>query len=514
MSVMRKGKSQLVPRQMYPNIGGSCKTSLINFFSIDKVDCNDSTKVAFYMDSSLVFISTSCNISILQNLLSCFDRSLVAVLHTGGKAVGIVTKNLINWDQGGLIGRTAGDLATPWEQVATINASESVEAAVNHFTRDNSFLVVLHRNRPVGVLRREDIAGFADTKRRKIKTPIKDTSFLKIANYFPEGLVVLDKNQTIVYHNKQLLELFPEIQCRLRGKKFELVFGSVFAKNHKEFKARCPINRVIENRLSVNDMEGETVTGHIYRANYYPIIHRENFRYVVITFRDITHRKTLETEAHIAYEELTKAFRLMLPSTKIEKVLKSIPEYKDYFDHSTGLVEIAEIIPDGAYRHAINCLKIASELHEKGVFKLPGIERNTIVQVLITHDIGKKQPQLKIGDVVDPRVCFGEGKVHAGESAKIISKFPYISPEVIKLVQYHHHGEDELPDDYPARLLPMLRLIKLVDGLSAGVTRKNAKLNFVLDGSRIIVFEKNSNAGYNGVREVDLITGETGFYNF
>ncbi|TLM80522.1 MAG: HD domain-containing protein, partial [Actinobacteria bacterium] len=358
----------------------------------------------------------------------------------------------------------------------------------------------LYKNKPVGVLHREDITGIKNVEKEKKYIDISNTVLRKIIDCFPNILVILDKNQNIIYYNKQALNILHKRQPCIKGKKFEWVFGNLFGKNHKEFLLRCPANRVIETWSPVNDMEIKTIKGHTYVVNYYPIVHQKSLKYIVINMRDITHKKTRENDIHTAYEELSRAFRLMLPSTKIEKLLKAIPEYRDHFDHNTGLVKIIEIIPDGTYRHVINCLKIASELQEKGIFNMPGVDRNTIVQALTTHDTGKKQPQLNVGDIIDPKTCFTEGKVHAMESAKIISKFPFISSDVINLVQFHHHAENELPDDFPARLLPMLRLLKLIDGLSAGLTRKNSKLSSVVEGSKIIVLEKNSHPHYNGIK--------------
>jgi len=74
--------------------------------------------------------------------------------------------------------------------------------------------------------------------------------------------------------------------------------------------------------------------------------------------------------------------------------------------------------------------------------------------------------------------------------------------------------DSELPADFPERLQPMLRLIRLVDGLSAALTRKNAELSLMVEDSKIVVMEKNSHPRYNGIQEVDLLSGETAFHRF
>lgn len=214
------------------------------------------------------------------------------------------------------------------------------------------------------------------------------------------------------------------------------------------------------------------------------------------------------------YSELSQGINLLLSNIQIESKLKSIPEYKDYFDHNTGFIEIIEVIPDGTYQHVINCLQIAAELREKGIFRIPGIDTFTVLQALVTHDIGKQQPKLDVGDIINPETCFPNGKIHARRSAKLIANYPSVSKNVISLVKYHHHREDELPKNFPARLLPMLRLVKLIDGLSAGVTRKNALLCFVATGSKITIYEKNRDPVYCGIQEVDLMSGKMMFEHF
>jgi hypothetical protein len=318
----------------------------------------------------------------------------------------------------------------------------------------------------------------------------------------------------VVYHNKLALKLVRKQRSSIVGEKFEFVFGWLFAKCHSEFLEKCPLGQVIETCLPVNDREQRTCLGTTFLMNYFPIIQKNKVRNIAIIFRDVTLHKIKEETALNDYEELTHAFRLMLPNIKIEKRLKAIPEYKDHFDHNTGFFEIVDVIPDGAYRHVINCLKITSELHEKGVFTIPGIDRNTVVLALITHDLGKKQPRLNIGEIIDPKECFMPGKIHAKDSAEIIAEFPAISPEVVQLVQYHHHEESDLPADFPDILLPMLRLVRLVDGLSAGITRRDAEINLTIEENSIVVYEKNANITYNGIRELDLITGEARFHRF
>jgi hypothetical protein len=200
-----------------------------------------------------------------------------------------------------------------------------------------------------------------------------------------------------------------------------------------------------------------------------------------------------------------------LPIAKIEKKLRSIPEYQDVFNPTTGHVEIVEVIPDGNFRHIINCLKIVFDFQQKGIFENFCLERAVVVQSLLLHDIGKRQPVLQVGDIVDPKTVFPAGKKHARISAGIVGSYPLVSTDVISLIYYHHHNEEELPADFPESLKPMWRLVRLIDGLSAALTRRHAQLDILVQGSRVVVFENNIHPYYNGVREIDLLSGKSCF---
>jgi hypothetical protein len=78
----------------------------------------------------------------------------------------------------------------------------------------------------------------------------------------------------------------------------------------------------------------------------------------------------------------------------------------------------------------------------------------------------------------------------------------------VEIIRYHHHGENELPETFPWRLLPMFRLFQLVDGLSAAITRGGVEVNFAVQECLITVTEKNLRPQYNGTWQIDLYTGK------
>jgi hypothetical protein len=153
--------------------------------------------------------------------------------------------------------------------------------------------------------------------------------------------------------------------------------------------------------------------------------------------------------------------------------------------------------------------EIHSDLNNKGIMSLLGISKDVLVQSIIFHDLGKSQPEFEIGQTVDPLDEFEESCAHAERSADIAAHFYQREDDVIWLIKYHHHPESQLPADFPNHLRPMLRLLKLVDGLSAALTRRNGKITLDVDGTKVYVYERNPHPDFDKSRVVDLFTGET-----
>jgi hypothetical protein len=208
-----------------------------------------------------------------------------------------------------------------------------------------------------------------------------------------------------------------------------------------------------------------------------------------------------------ALQEAEEAFALMLPNSRVELKLRTSPEYRDEIDPDSGLVRVVEVIPDGTYRHVINALKIASDLKKVGALDRLGVDKDTIVQTMIYHDLGKQQPRLAVGDLIDPREVFEPSHLHAERSAAFAAGTYVRDENVLTLIRHHHHREEELPDTFPARLLPMLRIVRLIDGLSAAVTRNRARLTVGMEGNEIVVHEDNPRPQYCGTHRLEPFSG-------
>ncbi len=291
------------------------------------------------------------------------------------------------------------------------------------------------------------------------------------------------------------------------GRSFEEVVGPFFSPSYAEYGASNPVSRVLRTGDPVLATERGTLDGRTFLTSCIPLPDGS----VLCNFTDITAQKREEHRTELAMRELDQAFALMLPNSKVERKLKSSPEYRDVWDPETHRIEITEVITDGTYQHVINALKVASDLKRVGAMDGLGIDKDRVVQAMIYHDLGKIQPHLVVGDVVDPAEAFEPSKLHAARSADFAAAGYLHDEDTLALIRFHHHSERELPPSFPPRLLPMLRLVQLIDGLSAAVTRKSAHLEVMMDGPVIVIRETNPHARYNGVHRVDLFSGERGF---
>ncbi|MDI6711378.1 MAG: metal-dependent phosphohydrolase [Thermoanaerobacterales bacterium] len=199
--------------------------------------------------------------------------------------------------------------------------------------------------------------------------------------------------------------------------------------------------------------------------------------------------------------------RLFFPDRTLEERLRSIPEYTDEYQPHTGEIVITGVIADGCYQHVVNCLHLLADLDQQGIPALVGVKRKSLVETLVFHDMGKIQPRLAVEDRVRPADVFEDGRRHAARSAAFAARDYRISDTVATLIRYHHHEEEELPATFPAQLKPAYRLVRLVDGLSAAITRRGACVRLEVRGYEIIVCEKNGHPGYDGCRVVDLLSG-------
>lgn len=400
-------------------------------------------------------------------------------------------------------GAAAKEMMTPRGELAVVFPDTPVEDAAQIFTgKEFGQLPVIRDEIPLGYLSLVQVLrqnGAAGNRPEGMLGQLQQAGLLIHAMH--EGLIAVDRDYRVCEFNRAAE--------RYTGISAEKIIGSQ-SRLYRDYHS--PVRLVMENGEPLFNVEVRDKKGRVFMTNNVPIGAGGAIEGVLQTFTDITDIKNMQLQLLKTRDELDKAFALTLPNSRVEHKLKTTPEYRDYFDPSTGMIKITEVIEDGGYHHVVNALKVAADLNEKGMMSLPGIDKDILVQALIFHDVGKSQPALNTGQEVDPRRVFEESPLHAGRSADLVEQYYQKPREVVTLIRYHHHREDELPPDFPTYLFPMFRLLRIIDGLSAGLTRRDARIGFRVNGSRLTVLEHNSHPGFQRTMEVDLYTGQEFVY--
>ncbi|ERM91288.1 HD domain-containing protein [Caldanaerobacter subterraneus] len=347
-----------------------------------------------------------------------------------------------------------------YNKVPSIKVGLSIEEAVKIMASQQSFVlqVINDKGEPVGWLNCLDI----------LKTIIEDSAVVKIKEKSIEKLIC-------PINEEDYLNVFGELSdisrwAEKRGHR--LPYFTTTEGNAGILSVSGLLQEALEERDKERELREEAQ------------LHFERINYI--------------------HEELEKALANLFIDPNVIVKLKSIVEYQDEYDLSTGKIKITGVIKEGTYLHVVNMLRLLAELWEQGLLELGVINKETLVNATIFHDLGKVQPPLKIGEVVDPKEAFEPGKYHAFRSALIAKNVYHLDKNVVQLIKYHHHTEEELPPDFPDGLLPMHRLFRLIDGLSAGITRRGSKVNLTVKGTIVQVKEESIHPDYNRCIEIDL----------
>jgi CBS domain-containing protein len=426
------------------------------------------------------------------------------VTDSDGKLLGLVSgfdlrKALAEGDYEG----SAQQIMTPRNKLIVAFPDTPVEEVAELLTRRKLTQIPVIRDEvPVGYLSLNAVLDYTSETVKKTKDELEQIrQAALLISAMREGLVVVDREYRVREFNPTAVKSSGIPADKMLGKQSKLYMNY-----------SSPVRKVMETGEPLLNVEVENGKGQVFMTNNVPIIKEEDIVGVLQTFAEITEMKQMHFQLLKTKDELDKAFALTLPNSRVEQKLKNTPEYRDIFNPSSGLIEITEVIEDGGYHHVVNALKVAADLNEKGLMALLGVDKDTLVQALIFHDVGKSQPVLNVGQMVDPKKVFEHSTLHALRSADIVENHYGQPRDVVLLIRYHHHQEDQLPAEFPSHLLPMFRLIKIIDGLSAGLTRRNARIGFRVNGSRLTVLEHNGHPNFNRTVEVDLYTGQEFVY--
>lgn len=457
------------------------------------------------MITDLPLVTTSAGLPQLAQVMMAKNSSSVLVVAADSKLLGLISgMDLRKTLAEGNLNLIAEQIMTPRQKLLVAYPDTPLEEAAEILTsRKISQLPVVLNDVPVGYLHLNTVLDHTSQLAKKSINQLEQfRQAALLVECLREGLVVLDRDYRVREFNPAAAEYSGLTAKQVLGRRSRLYL-----------EADSPVRRVMETGEPLLNLEVKNSREQVFLTNNVPITVDGEIVGVLQTFSEITDLKRLQLQLLNTKEELDKAFALTLPNSRVEHKLKSTPEYRDVFNAVSGLIEVTEVIEDGGYHHVVNALKVTADLNEKGMMKLLGIDKDVLVQALIFHDLGKSQPVLNVGQIADPKKIFEPGIMHAMRSADIVEKYYNKPKDVVTLIRYHHHGEEQLPPDFPSHLLPMFRLLQIIDGLSAGLTRRNCRIGFRVNGSRVTIVESNAHPAYSRTMEVDLYSGQKFVYN-
>ena len=405
---------------------------------------------------------------------------------------------------------TLGEVMEPVVRMPTIRPDESIDKLTSVFAQHKdwgSVPVVDEDNMLLGVVSR-DVPRAPRKKSpmfdKAVNSGLLGTQLLASLN---SGFVLIDGAGIIRQLNAfggQLLGVNPD---EFIDRPFEELAPFIFP-HMRDYLRLSGIPEILASHKARADREFVIHNGRHIQFSYGAIRDGQMLAAIAVTFVDVTPLRRAQAEANRLRDETQMAFGLALPNTKVEAKLKASPEYQDVYDPETGRATVTAVIPEGTYWHVINGLRIMAEFKDIGLFQLVGLDKDTMVQAFIFHDIGKDQPALAVGQEFVPTETFEPGVFHAARSADWAVKEYRVSSDAAWLIRYHHTAEADLPAEFPAPLKPMWRLFKLVDGLSAGITRRQATVApITLDGTTLTIRETNRDRRYDRAYTLSVYSG-------
>ncbi|KNZ69806.1 hypothetical protein Tfer_1416 [Thermincola ferriacetica] len=371
----------------------------------------------------------------------------------------------------------------------------SIWLANKIFHKEKSeFLLVQNRDcRIIGILEKKQTQLLCRQKAMSASVRKKLCRIEEAFEHVPASIFVLDQELYIDYANSAAIKNFSEVlPVNYLHRRADLVFSGFFSNSYKEF-INSKFWQYIKSGQECSEIEVKLLNYISLSAGIKVIKTGFDIECIVVSFVNSDDnsdelKQTVEALKSTT-DELSQALSLFIPR-EIESKLRQIPEYKDIYNPETKKITVIAKIDEGGYWHVVNCLRILCQIDRLGVLKRFNIDKQLLIQAILIHDIGKIQPVLRIGDTVDPMAVFEKSSLHALRSSEFSAQMGY-SKYVTLLVKYHHHREDELPPNFPRELIPAFKLFKIIDGLSAAITRRNATVTMELSNTKLIIYEEN-----------------------
>lgn len=454
-------------------------------------------------DSSFA-ASPDTSVHVLPWLLRRRDGGFVAVVGPRGEWLGAVPTGVAVAAQD----HTLADVMARQPAAPHLHPDDTLDTAralVGSFP-SWSTIPVVEDHRLAGVLRAADLADLDPAPAAPWEIS-SDVLHRELVRSMFSGFLLIDAHGVVRQMNPRGAEILEVPEEEIVGQPYYVVAEYLFS-HMSIYLGHSAVPRILAGHSDRETVAARLTNGREVLFNGAAVRDQGRLVGVLVTFSDVTALAQAERRARHEADEAEKAFGLTLPNSKVETKLKSSPEFQDIFDPDTGLARVTAVIEDGTYRHVVNGLRVMAELHSLGLFQLVGIDKDTLVSAFIFHDIGKEQPSLVIGQTFRPTDTFEASHRHAERSADFAAKYYHVGQDVELLIRHHHTPVDKLPSQFPASLVPMLRIMKLVDGLSAGLTRRLATVGpFQLSGSTLTIHEHNRDARYHRCYQLAIFSG-------
>lgn len=465
-------------------------------------------RVRFLMDPDFPRVKSSDSLTVVRWLFGSRELTEAYVVDDTGCLAGRISGPDATWR--GQDGLSTDRIATRIDAGSTVTPDCDVAVVERIFAEHPDWVSVpvIEQGQMVAVVRRKVLSAIAD---RTTKSPRDSLQRVDPAliDSMASGFMVIDQEGTVLLLNRYGAELLEVDVESVIGRPYlelaEAIFPHMLA-----FLRLSAVPGALRAGEQTGDRQLLLPNGRHVLFRFATVGDAESGRKVTITFMDITALKEAEARSEALASEAERAFGLTLPNSKVESKLRSSPEYQDVYDPKTGRAVVTGVIRDGTYRHVINGLRIMADLKGLGVFQLVGVDKDIMVRAFIFHDIGKEQPRLTIGQEFLPAEAFEPGHLHAERSADWALREYGVAPEIALLIRHHHTAEADLPESFPASLVPMHRLLRLADGLSAAVTRRSGRVTLTgLEGSVLEIHEDSPDPRYSRRYRVSLYTGRT-----
>ncbi|WP_242848309.1 CBS domain-containing protein [Sulfobacillus thermosulfidooxidans] len=464
-------------------------------------------KIRFIMDRDYLSGQPTDPVLVTQWLIKTSPHKMLYVTTSEGTLVGFIRLQDIQ----NVTGETLEEIMVPLSETTVVSPDDPTDFLGPLFDNhpDWSSIPVVDKGRLVGVVPREWNIFAHGTTHEDWHPRSLEQFQQQVFDAMYTGLIVVDHHGMTRILNPAGAEILEVDPATVVGKPYEELAQYMFS-HVTDYLKISAIPLALMGAATRGERQLRLPNGRDVLFKFGTIHNAEGaLQAILVTFMDITAQKHAEAVAQHQQQELEMAFALTLPNSKVEAKLKSSPEYQDVYDPNTKKARVTQVIPDGTYRHVINGLRIMAELKTIGVFQLVGIDKDTLVQAFIFHDVGKAQPRLQVGQIFVPQDAFEPGFLHAGRSADWARKDYHVSSDVEWIVRYHHTRESDLPGDFPSALKPMLRIFQLVDGLSAAITRRNAQIApMTLAGSVLTIDEQNKDPRYDRRYQLSIYTGD------